>query len=115
MYNSQDKSYYNSHSNRSTRPCESKRWDHSGYYQLQTDKDQKYKYDDKFDKYRKPRRFQNDNAIAYNIVDSGPPKDQKTMENYKEVIVRSLFYLFKANFFNRTKQKKFLVIHLQAI
>jgi len=74
MYTFSDKSSRNSHSNRASKPYESKRWDHGGFEQLQTE--QSSRYNDKPDKLKKQRRLQDDNTMASDVL-TGPEQGSK--------------------------------------
>jgi len=70
MYTFQDKSGRNPHSNRAPKPFESKRWDHGGYDQLQSEHDSRLKDNVSNDKFKKHRKHPNDTTMASDVLDN---------------------------------------------
>jgi len=70
MYKYQDKSTTKATSNKTPKPFEAGRWDHGGFDQLQSER--KYQEDERNDRYRKSRRFQNEDTLASDMLETQP-------------------------------------------
>lgn len=83
MSNFSEKPYRNAYNNRPPKQYASKKWDHNGYDELQHEQGPRYKNDERHDRYKKNRKYQNDVTMASDLLDKQDQADKHDISKDK--------------------------------